>query len=281
MERFHEKHGGRYDYSLAKYVNAGVKMEIICGEHGVFEQRPDSHWGGRGCASCMHLLSNDEAIANFQKVHGCRYEYSMVKYLGARVKINIVCREHGPFKQTPSNHQQGEGCPTCAGMAVPTQIAAIARFNEVHSHRYDYSMAKYVKGTQKIKIICLKHGVFEQTPSAHYRGQGCPSCCVSGFDPVKPAIMYYVRIDRVNQKPLYMIGITNLSFERRYGSSDRSLMTLVKETYYENGSEAHAQELKIKRKYAHLAMTEISPLERKGSDKGSSEIFYEDIMRLE
>ena len=27
-----------------------------------------------------------------------------------------------------------------------------------------------------MKIICLKHGIFEQTPDAHLKGEGCPVC---------------------------------------------------------------------------------------------------------
>jgi hypothetical protein len=45
-----------------------------------------------------------------------------------------------------------------------------------HGNKYDYSLVNYFNNTTKVKIICLKHSEFEQTPSAHLRGQGCPKC---------------------------------------------------------------------------------------------------------
>jgi very-short-patch-repair endonuclease len=45
-----------------------------------------------------------------------------------------------------------------------------------HSNKYDYSLVEYVNSTTKIKIICPIHGIFEQSPGNHTRGQGCPRC---------------------------------------------------------------------------------------------------------
>jgi hypothetical protein len=45
-----------------------------------------------------------------------------------------------------------------------------------HGERYDYSLVDYKHGMSKIKIICLKHGQFEQTPSHHLCGSGCTKC---------------------------------------------------------------------------------------------------------
>ena len=46
------KHGEQYDYSRVVYVNNKTPVEIICPEHGVFYQRPDSHLVGKGCPFC-------------------------------------------------------------------------------------------------------------------------------------------------------------------------------------------------------------------------------------
>lgn len=37
-------------------------------------------------------------------------------------------------------------------------------------------MVSYYKDKIKVKIICPTHGVFEQRPSAHKNGSGCPKC---------------------------------------------------------------------------------------------------------
>ena len=46
----------------------------------------------------------------------------------------------------------------------------------VHSRKYDYSVSNYSNSRTKIKIICQKHGEFEQLPSNHLFGNGCPKC---------------------------------------------------------------------------------------------------------
>lgn len=47
----------------------------------------------------------------------------------------------------------------------------------VHKDRFDYSLVDYVNSTSKVKIICKKHGVFEQTPNSHLsQKSGCAQC---------------------------------------------------------------------------------------------------------
>lgn len=52
----------------------------------------------------------------------------------------------------------------------------IKQFFSVHSNKYNYSEMVYSGDNVKIKIICPIHGVFEQTPGNHKRGQKCPKC---------------------------------------------------------------------------------------------------------
>lgn len=56
------------------------------------------------------------------------------------------------------------------------QEAFIAKANEIHHGKYDYSLVQYEKSDVKVKIICPEHGVFEKTPRKHLIGQGCPVC---------------------------------------------------------------------------------------------------------
>lgn len=47
-------HGERYDYSQSEYLGSKINLKIICEEHGVFEQSPNSHLRGSGCGSCSY-----------------------------------------------------------------------------------------------------------------------------------------------------------------------------------------------------------------------------------
>lgn len=49
-----------YDYSRVKYVKKDVKVEIICPEHGLFLQTPNSHVLGDVCPVCAKKVSGFE-----------------------------------------------------------------------------------------------------------------------------------------------------------------------------------------------------------------------------
>ncbi len=120
IAEFQAAQGDRYDYSKVDYVNARTKVIIGCSVHGDFKQTPDHHKRGIGCPDCgsrsggaAQAKTQPEVVADFQSVHGSRYDYSKVDYVNARTKVVIVCPEHGDFEQAPNNHKSGQGCPKC------------------------------------------------------------------------------------------------------------------------------------------------------------------------
>lgn len=52
-------------------------------------------------------------IQDAQKVHGEKYDYSLVQYKGDNLRIIIICPKHGHFLQTANTHLQGSGCTKC------------------------------------------------------------------------------------------------------------------------------------------------------------------------
>lgn len=62
----------------------------------------------------MKKSSKEEFIAKAKKIHGDKYDYSLVEYNGSTKKVTIVCKFHGEFSQTPNIHLGGHGCPRCA-----------------------------------------------------------------------------------------------------------------------------------------------------------------------
>ena len=57
-----------------------------------------------------------------------------------------------------------------------TQEEFVARINDVHENKYDYSKTVYTITANKVKIICSVHGEFEQIAGDHLRGRGCNEC---------------------------------------------------------------------------------------------------------
>jgi hypothetical protein len=188
--RAKEVHGDTYDYSLAEYVHGKKKVKIICLEdgHGIFEQLPNSHLMGRGCPKYSHRnfhnFSNEEFITRANVIHNNFYDYSLLEYVSSWIKVKIICPKHGIFEQSPADHLWGYSCIQCgyerAGNSNKNNTTSfINESNIVHNNIYDYSLVDYVFSKIKVKIICLKHGIFEQSPAKHLQGQGCPRCLPS------------------------------------------------------------------------------------------------------
>ena len=177
IKLFVDIHGDKYDYSLVKYKTNSTPVKIICKDHGVFEQRPDKHKMGRGCNKCggSNKLKNEDFINICKKIHGDKYDYSLVKYVNNKTKVKIICNDHGVFEQSPSNHDKA-GCPKCGGTGKITQKDFIEKAKSVHGDRYDYSLTDYINSKIKIKIICKEHGIFEQWPGHLLNGVGCSTC---------------------------------------------------------------------------------------------------------
>lgn len=57
-----------------------------------------------------------------------------------------------------------------------TQEEFIEKAKDAHDNKYDYSKAIYIKSTEKVEIICKKHGSFWQRSSEHIKGKGCNKC---------------------------------------------------------------------------------------------------------
>ena len=183
-------HGDSYDYSLVEYVNAKTKVKIICPKHGTFLQIPNSHLSGNGCRFCRgeklsekERIPQDKIINCLKKIHP-EYDYSKVNYINAKTKIIVICPEHGEFKMIAGKLRNGQGCPKCgiikvANVSRKTTEEFIRDAKKVHGNRYDYSLAEYKSKNTKVKIICPKHGMFEQSACAHIKGQNCPRCNLS------------------------------------------------------------------------------------------------------
>lgn len=108
-------HKHKYNYSLTNYKNSYSFININCPIHGEFKCRTSHHLSGVGCSKCSnkHNYSNQEFINMANEVHGYKYDYSKTKYINAKTKIIITCKNHGDFKQTPSSHLSKKGCPIC------------------------------------------------------------------------------------------------------------------------------------------------------------------------
>ncbi len=122
-------------------------------------------------------LNTDEVIKQFQKVHGDKYNYSLVEYKTCQEKVKIICPIHGIFEQTPLEHKHGQSCPKCSHRSYKYSTEEwVEMAKKIHGNKYDYFKVEYINQKTKVCIICPEHGEFFTLPMHHIKGHGCPSC---------------------------------------------------------------------------------------------------------
>lgn len=178
-----ELYGDRFDYSKTVYITLRTKIEIVCREHGSFKLYPYAHLTGNGgCRTCSgnKPMTTEEYIQRARSLHGDLYDYSETCYISARKKVTISCSKHGNFQVTANEHIREDRASNCKKCVFDSNRLSsevfITRAHEVHGDLYDYSLVDYHYSDQKVKIMCKKHGIFEQSPGSHLSGRGCNFC---------------------------------------------------------------------------------------------------------
>lgn len=141
--------GERYSFEKVVYKAMKVPIILVCHEkdehgieHGEFSMRPDNIFSGKqGCPKCydnrrsrLQRKTLEVFVEEAKKVHGELYEYHKVEYVNTNSKVCIVCKIHGDFWQTPTNHLKGKGCPYCSGNAKKWNKETC----EQEAHKYEY-----------------------------------------------------------------------------------------------------------------------------------------------
>lgn len=228
------------------------------------------------------MSKKDKFIEKANDVHNNKYDYSAVNYLTVDDKVDIICKTHGTFTQTPYHHiNRKQGCPQCgranAGLSKTSNTDEfIKKAKSIHGDKYCYDKTVYTSAKNKLTITCQIHGDFEQLASGHLSGYGCKQCTSYGKGRVSshnPCKLYYLYLPDFGY---YKIGITSQDITHRYRTKfdlDQFQVIFIKE--YSSGDEAYCVEQDLLQKYHHLKYA--------GNDKilksGNTEIFIEDIFK--
>jgi|688.fasta_scaffold15031_28 hypothetical protein len=115
----------------------------------------------------------------------------------------------------------------------------INKAKEVHGDKYDYSLVEYNYTKSKVKIICKKHGVFEQSPFHHIKSNsGCFKCgnektainmrnhpngwnktnWIKANNKNQNYKLYFIKCCNENEQ-FYKIGRTFNTLEKRFGKT--------------------------------------------------------------
>lgn len=182
-------HGNKYEYSKSVYINSKTKVEIICKKHGSFMQLPTTHLSGANCPKCNKedrrlklTKTTEEFIKEANKIHNNVYDYTLVEYVNARTKVDIICKLHGKFSQAPNVHtSMKHGCPECGKIKMGKSHRLsnddfLSKSKRVHKGEI-VPLEVYNNARTKILFHCnICDNDFQQKSNNHLNGSGCPVC---------------------------------------------------------------------------------------------------------
>jgi very-short-patch-repair endonuclease len=170
-----EIHNSKYRYVIEKETYYSTdKIKIIDNlTNDIFYYRVDRHLSGMK----PNKVTLNYFLIKSNEVHNNKYDYSLVNFNSISDKVDIVCKEHGVFKQRVSNHMNlKDGCPKCAGVGKWNTDLLVLEFKNTHKDKFDYSKVVFENVDRKVEIICKEHGPFYQNIYKHLNGQGCRFC---------------------------------------------------------------------------------------------------------
>jgi lipid-A-disaccharide synthase-like uncharacterized protein len=133
-------------------------------------------------------MTKQEFIDKSINMHGDKYDYSLVYYLGNTKKVKILCRKHGVFEISPNSHIINKtGCSKCSSNRKITTAEFINISKEKYSeYNFSYEKTDYFNQKSSVTITCQKHGDFTVLANLHLYGNShcnlCSSRIIWNFD---------------------------------------------------------------------------------------------------
>ena len=183
------------DYNDDDKVIVTDKVKVYCKKHfNYFNTNFASLMERKSCCDVIkcQMISDSqkkeysEHLKEIIDIHGERYSYpNDLGLVTIYDKINIMCKEHGIFKQTIYHHtKRKQGCPECARVerGLSKSKTWLSKLDERLSEIdlgdgisvVDTSNLK--KSTSKITFSCEIHGEFKKSLGNLKLGQRCPEC---------------------------------------------------------------------------------------------------------
>ena len=151
--------------------------------------------------------------------------------MGSGLPITVRCLEHGYFDTIPARLLSGNGCYKCgrekSRLALfTTKEEKFEKFvkkgRRVHGDKYTYYLEDHVDSQTKTRIKCNNcNRFFQQAPSRHCRGDGCPYCNESTGE--KRLAKIFDKLEVPYQRE-YKIANTNTRYEYDFFLPDHGIL---------------------------------------------------------
>ncbi len=189
-------------------------------------------------------------------------------YDGAFVAILHKCSKGHEFRARPSNILSSvKGCFICANRYTRT--------TEEYLTQIAFKvLEEYIDTRTPILHECEIGHIWRASPSNVLKGSGCPSCAHYGFNPDKPARLYYIKFSK-DSETYYKVGITNRSIRERFNKDKDLEIIVLYEHVFTSGYEARELEKSILEEYKPLRINNTTEILNSG---GNTELFKIDVL---
>ncbi len=159
LVKFNKLYDNKYSYDNI-FINLRTKINICCKEHGWFKKKILDHLYGQGCPYCNYKTNQQDFINMSNIIHNNKYDYSLVEYSNNKIKIKIICPNHGVFETSPRQHLIGQECKLCSNKNM--RLKMIKRIEENKNNGYQI-FPNYNKNACKLfDEISLKENIHIQ-----------------------------------------------------------------------------------------------------------------------
>ena len=160
------------------------------------------------------------------------------EYINNYTPISFSCVNNHTWKTQP-NHvlNNNTKCPLCINTS-----------KRLTNEEYDqkllelnvdfYRVDDYVASNINILHRCIQDHEWYVRPSNALSGRGCPKCSKYGFNPLDPAILYYIQVKDENNIVYFKIGITRNSIEYRFQHDRHKTISTILTKEFERGEDA-------------------------------------------
>ena len=159
------------------------------------------------------MKTKEDFVETSTEVHGNKYNYDDVNYINNDVEVKILCIKCNKyFFQLPRIHISGHGCRECGIETATVNRTKISDdffdlLDDFQKENYIYDVSNFNGTTKnKIRIFHKKCGKwFEQIPTFHLSGNGCPHCSNGPVSKIEIKWLNYLNVpDEYRQQTLFI-----------------------------------------------------------------------------
>jgi hypothetical protein len=198
-------------------AGSNKKMGWKCQNGHTWFAGVDSRKRGRGCPVCSNksvlVGFNDLATTNPELAAQADDWDPTTLSISSGNRRNWVCRFGHRWSAVVASRSSGVGCPVCSGASVLIGFNDLATTHpELAAQADGWDPTTVNRGSdKKVGWKCEAQHKWKATIGSRSRGNGCPTCAQSGFDPNSEGWLYLIDNDVLD---MFQIGISNFPVDR-------------------------------------------------------------------